>query len=141
MSTEELLYLVPYVRVAGLLSKGAAVPDISRVLASFAAEAADAKEAALRRARQSPFVAPPPQAVTTHSFSELLKSRTRPGRYGPAEVRGQFLAWKASAPAFSSRPFQPSHPALAHPQIYPKAVTEGQETGWRVAQAFAARKA
>lgn len=77
----ELLYECPWKRVAGLYAPVLRL-DISAPLRDIAARTSLQQER--RIARPTPFVPPPPAAVTTHSFTELLKSRTRPGRYGPA---------------------------------------------------------
>ena len=105
-----LLYHSPYVRVAGTVCEGRRPPPLEYppTLA----------ETSRPMPRQSPFTAPPPSAVrlpptlsnsttsiarvlllltpatphaqvTTHSFAELLKSKTRPQRYGPAEIFSQ----------------------------------------------------
>jgi hypothetical protein len=78
----QLLYEAPYVRTAGKLPAMRAI-DLGPTLSVYSQRAATLGP---QIRRPAPFVPPPPSAVTTHSFSELLKSRTRPGRYGPAEV-------------------------------------------------------
>ena len=83
-SAAQLLYECPYTRHAGRYAPSLQL-DIGAALRVL--EARVSAHAAPKIARPTPFVPPPPAAVTTHSFSELLKSRTRPGRYGPAEVR------------------------------------------------------
>lgn len=77
-ATLQLLYYSPYVRIAGRVCGGARPPEV--------AFPAPLSAKGPRRATQSPFTAPPPAAVTTTSYAELLKSRTRPQRYGPAEI-------------------------------------------------------
>ena len=77
-ATTALLYLSPYVRHAGCNASASAWEPIT-LPASIAATGPNTF-------KWAPFVPEPPSAVTTHSFNELVKQRTRPVRYGPHEV-------------------------------------------------------
>jgi hypothetical protein len=63
-----LLYHAPYTRVAGTVCGG--VPCAAAIPAPRATQRAGAYV-------WPPFVPPPPSAVTTNSFTEMVKQRTR----------------------------------------------------------------
>ena len=71
----EILYTGPYERVAGRSGRYTDV-ELPEAL----------PEPVKKWGTLGPFVPPPPDPVTTASFAELRRSRTRPVRYGPAEV-------------------------------------------------------
>lgn len=101
-TASQLLYECPYARSAGRFAPALQL-DITAALGVLNHRVSS--HAAPKIARPTPFVPPPPAAVTTHSFGELLKSRTRPGRYGPAEVSSSTAA-----------PLAPQLPAPALPR-------------------------
>ncbi len=117
-ATLQLLYASPYVRVAGKVCGGALPPVLTlpisqqeiqsarrAVQSPFTAPPPAAvrwvvTERKRRTATRLALSRPPPHThahskhararqVTTASFAELLKSRTRPQRYGPAEIYSQ----------------------------------------------------
>jgi hypothetical protein len=92
-TASQLLYECPYSRSAGRFAPALQL-DVTNALGVLSERVSS--HAAPKIARPTPFVPPPPAAVTTHSFGELLKSRTRPGRYGPAEVSSSALAHTAA---------------------------------------------
>lgn len=143
-TASQLLYECPYARSAGRFAPALHL-DITAALGVLNHRVSS--HAAPKIARPTPFVPPPPAAVTTHSFGELLKSRTRPGRYGPAEVRAAYerarpplspscspAASSCTARAASSSAHTPSL-SFSALQIYERPVTESQEAGFKVALA------
>ena len=76
-----LLFKCPYVRQAGceapVLPEGSVTlpPPLGSSLKST------------KRRELPPFEPPPPAACTTSSFWEIKRTKTRPQRYGPTEVR------------------------------------------------------
>ncbi len=114
----EILYTGTYVRVAGLSSAPYSLYDAATL------PAPEAKAARTDLPQPIPLVIPPPSPVTTASFAELRRSRTRPVRYGPAEVRVLAIlsaaslscgVWSFSSltPATSSLPLLTALPGVA----------------------------
>ena len=142
-TASQLLYECPYARSAGRFAPALQL-DITEALGVLNHRVSS--HAAPKIARPTPFVPPPPAAVTTHSFGELLKSRTRPGRYGPAEVsssdrsaQGRAACSPAASSCTARAVSSPAHliPSLSVSalQIYDRPVTESQEAGFKVALA------